>query len=155
WRATALAVPPVRPYADAELNAGLAALRDVMRRLADARGQGKPGSPGGRDLIRLEREQRRLEAVVRARAHHAPGNVSQDQRVAPIPVLLDQLGPAQLAEIVDIDGTLHVLLCGAGKVRQFTAGRASDATQAAAFARFALRRLARSRAGDDLDSAAA
>src|SRR6202034_1940958 len=29
WRATALTVPSVRPSADAELNAGLAALRDV------------------------------------------------------------------------------------------------------------------------------
>ena len=47
---------------------------------------------------------------------------------------------------MDIDGTLHVLVCGAGQVRQFTAGRASDAAQAAGLARFALRRLARSQA---------
>ena len=69
--------------------------------------------------------------------------------------LLDGLGPAQLVEIVDIDGTLQVLVCGAGRVRQFTAGRAEAATTAASFARFALRRLARGRPGDDLGSAAA
>jgi CHAT domain-containing protein len=42
-----------------------------------------------------------------------------------------------------------VLLCGGGRVRQFTAGRTADAARAAAFSRFALRRLARSRPGDD------
>jgi CHAT domain-containing protein len=40
-------------------------------------------------------------------------------------------------------------------VRQFTAGPASGAARAAEFARFALRRLARARPGDDLDSAQA
>jgi len=63
------------------------------------------------------------------------------------------LGDAQLVEIVDIDGTLHVLTCARGKVRQFGAGQASDAGRAADFARFALRRLARSRPGDDPASA--
>ena len=67
--------------------------------------------------------------------------------------LLDELGPAQLIEIVDIDGGLYVLTCGAGRVRQFAAGRVSDAVRAADFARFALRRLARSRPGDDPGSA--
>jgi CHAT domain-containing protein len=58
-------------------------------------------------------------------------------------------------EIVDVDGTLHVLVCGAGRVRQFTAGRTEDAVRAADFAPFALRRLARGRAGDNADSARA
>ncbi len=69
--------------------------------------------------------------------------------------LLHQLGPARLIEIVDVDGTLHVLVCGDSRVRQFTAGRTQDAVRAAQFARFALRRLARSRPGDDSDSALA
>ena len=49
WRATALAVPAVRPPADAELNAGLAALREVTRRLDEARRQGAPtaAAPAG------------------------------------------------------------------------------------------------------------
>ena len=69
--------------------------------------------------------------------------------------MLDQLGAAQLIEIVDINGTLQAMLCGAGRVRQLTAGRTADAVRAADFARFALRRLARGRPGDDPDSAAA
>jgi len=46
-------------------------------------------------------------------------------------------------------------VCGAGRVRQFTAGRAADAVRAADFARFALRRLAQNRPGDDPGSALA
>jgi CHAT domain-containing protein len=48
-----------------------------------------------------------------------------------------------------------VLVCAAGRVRQFAAGRTEDAIRAADFARFALRRLARARTGDDPDSARA
>jgi CHAT domain-containing protein len=48
---------------------------------------------------------------------------------------------------------MYVLACGGGKVRQFAAGQAADAIRAADFARFALRRIARSRPEDDLDSA--
>ena len=70
-----------------------------------------------------------------------------------IPGLLDQLGTAQLIEIIDLDGVLHVLSCAAGRVRQFTAGRTQDATRASDLAGFALRRLARSRPGDHLGSA--
>jgi hypothetical protein len=162
WRATALAVPEVRPHADPELNTGLAALRGTMRRLEEIRGQGTAGISRPpeqarleREQARLEREQRRLEGVVRSCALRVPGSAAPGRAVVSIPELLDHLGAGQLIEIVDVDGTLHVLLCGAGKVKQFTAGHAEDAIRAAAFARFALRRLARSRAEEDLDSAMA
>jgi tetratricopeptide (TPR) repeat protein len=155
WRATALAVPPVRPLADAELKAGLAALRGVVWRLDQARREDAPGISGQQEEARLDRERQRLEGVVRACALRARGIADQRPGVVSIPRLLDALGAAHLIEIVDIDGILHVLVCGAGKVRQFTAGRTTDAVQAAHFARFALRRLARSRPGDDLDSALA
>jgi tetratricopeptide (TPR) repeat protein len=148
WRATAQAVPSVRPQADAELNAGLAALRSVTRKLDQARSQGKPSTS-------LQREQQRLEGVVRAsslRVHGAEGVSQPPFRTAD---LLDELGPAQLIEIVDIDGDLYVLSCRAGTVRQFAAGHTADALKAADFARFALRRLARSRPGDDPGSALA
>ena len=148
WRATALTVPSVRPSADAELNADLAALRDVTSRLEDARRDGASAGP-------LQREQLRLEAVVRARSLRAPGMAGTGRAVIDVGALLDQLGPAQLVEIVDVDGTLHVLVCGAGRVRQFTAGRTEDAVRAADFAPFALRRLARGRPGANADSARA
>ena len=148
WRATALAVPKVRPSADAELTAGLAALREATRRLEEARQQGNPTGT-------LQRDQLRLEGVVRARSLQARGEADPDQAGVDIAALLAQLGPAQLVEIVDVDGVLSVLVGRGGRVRQFTAGRTEDAVHAADFARFGLRRLARRRAGDDPDSARA
>jgi CHAT domain-containing protein len=148
WRATALAVPAVRPPADAEFNAGLAALREVISRLEQARRKGMP-------IAALQREQLRLENVVRACSLRTRGIADPGGTVVNIAELLDELGPAQLVEIIDVDGILLVLTCGAGRVRQFTAGRTEDAVRAADFARFALRRVARSRPRDDLDSALA
>ncbi len=155
WRARALAVPPVRPLADAELNAGLVALRDVVRRRDAVRAAATPALLQ-REQARLEREQLQIERMVRTRALRARGNGGPGHTGVSVPELLDGLdglGGARLAEIVDVDGVLQVLVCGAGQVRQFTAGRAADASRAADFARFALRRLARSPPGDDLDSA--
>ncbi len=147
WRATALSVPAARPSPDAGLNGGLAALRGVTSRLEEARQRGKP-------VASLERDQLRLEDEVRARALQARGVIADDGGSAiNIAALLGQLGESRLIEIVDVDGVLQVLVCGSGRVRQFTAGRTSDAIRAAEFARFALRRLARARAGDDPDSA--
>lgn len=148
WRATALAVPEVRPSADTAINAGLTAFRKATSRLEEARRLGRPNA-------RLQREQQRLEGVVRARALRARGGMGPGPSMVDVAGLLDRLGPARLAEIVDVDGVLYVLVCGAGRVRQFTAGRAADAIRAADFARFALRRLARSRPDDDLNSALA
>jgi CHAT domain len=56
--------------------------------------------------------------------------------------LLAGLGAAQLVQIVDIDGMLHVLVCGSGQVRHCTAGRSEDAARETDFARFGLKRLA-------------
>jgi hypothetical protein len=148
WRATAWAVPPVRPSADAELNAGLAALRSVTRGLDEARSQGMPSAS-------LQKEQQRLETEVRASALRTQGNGRWTRAPFSPADLLDELGQAQLIEIVDVDGRLHVLICGSGRIRQFAAGQASDALRAADFARFALRRLARSRPGADPASALA
>ena len=114
WRATALAVPEVRPSADAELDTGLAALRAVTRRLEEKRRQGEPTAA-------LEREQLRLESIVRARSLQAPGIAGPGSAVVDIEELLGQLGATQLIEIADVDGTLHVLVCAAGRVRQFPA----------------------------------
>lgn len=155
WRATALAVPPVRPVADAELNTGLAALRKVTGQLESARRLGPVGASAQLEEAVLDREQKRLEGVVRASALRArgvafPGPVGLD-----VPELLDRLADAQLVDIVDIDGSLHVLVCRDGRVRQFAAGRADDASDAAAFARMALRRLARNRSDGDVTSASA
>jgi CHAT domain len=148
WRATALAVPAVRPPAGDGFDADLAALRQATSRLEEARRQGS-STPS------LEREQQRLEKAVRSTSLRTPGSAVPAHSVLDIGELLDHLGAAQLIEIVDINGTLNVLLCGAGRVRQVTAGKTGDAVRSADFARFALRRIARARPGDDPDSAAA
>jgi CHAT domain-containing protein len=148
WRATALAVPPVRPSRNEELNAGLAALRAVSSQLEEARRENLP-------VGLLQREQLRLERVVRARALQARGAGDAGPTAFDMDGLFNRLGDAQLIEIVDLDGTLYVLLGGDGRVRQFTAGQTQKATRAAQFARFALRRLARGRPGDDQHSALA
>jgi tetratricopeptide (TPR) repeat protein len=148
WRATALAVPAVRPPAGTGFDADLAALRQATSRLEEARRQGEPTASVERDVLRLEK-------AVRATSLRTKGAGVPVRSVIDIGELLDQLGAGQLVELADINGTLHVLLCSAGRVRQLTAGSAADAMRAADFARFALRRLARARPGDDLDSAAA
>ena len=148
WRATALAVPAVRPPVDDELNAGLAELRAVTSRLDEARQQGDPTAV-------LAREQVRLEGVVRARSLQARGTVGGGSFHFDVVELLAGLGERQLVEIVDIDGTLHVLHCTRGRVRHFLAGQTADAVRAAEFGRFALRRLARARADSDSGSALA
>ncbi len=148
WRATALAVPAVRPPAGDGFDADLAALRQATSRLEEARRQGMP-------TVSLEREQQRLEKAVRATSLRTRGSAVPAHRVIDIGELLDHLGGVQLVEIVDINGTLNVLLCGAGRVRQVVAGKTADAVRAADFARFALRRIARARPADDPDSAAA
>jgi tetratricopeptide (TPR) repeat protein len=148
WRATALAVPSVRPSADADLNSDLTAFRKATSQAEEAQRQGKRNA-------RLQREQQRLEGLVRARALRARGSAGPGPSVVNVADLLDELGAGQLIEIVDVDGLMHVLVCRARRVRQFTAGHIRDATRAADFARFALRRMARSRPGDDPNSALA
>jgi tetratricopeptide (TPR) repeat protein len=146
WRATALAVPAVRPLADAELNTSLTALRSVTSQLVQARSKGQPSAS-------LQREQSRLESIVRASALRARGAAGTSRTAFRTADLLAELGGTQLIEVVDIDGSLQVLTCGASKVRQFAAGRVDDAVRAAEFARFALRRVARGRPGEDPASA--
>ena len=59
-----------------------------------------------------------------------------------VPGLLDALGDDRLLELVDIEGELHVLVCGDGQVRRFAVGRTELAAREIRFARFVLRRLA-------------
>ena len=49
-------------------------------------------------------------------------------------VLLAALGPARLLELVAVDGDLHVLVCGDGRIRRLQAGAAAEATREVDFA---------------------
>jgi tetratricopeptide (TPR) repeat protein len=143
WRAVALAVPPVRGPADEELQADLAAMRDVGSRLTLASSMGLRTAP-------LKSERQRLERAVRARAlrTHGTGRYGAAQtRGFDVPGLLDALGRDRLLELVDVDGELHVLVCGDGKVRRFAVGQTELAAREVRFARFVLRRLAYGRSG--------
>lgn len=140
WRAVALAVPPVLPPADEELQAELAAMRDVSSRLSQGTSLGIRTAP-------LRHEQQRLERAVRARALRTVGAGRDDTlrrrgRGFIVSSLLDELGEDRLLELVDIDGQLHVLGCGNGAVRLYAAGTTEQAAREVKFARFILRRLA-------------
>ena len=140
WRATALAVPPVRPVDDRELQADLTAVRDVTSRLERARADGIP-------VATLQREQLRLEGAIRARAMRArgSGHLAADDPFDCAALLGELGGATRLIEIVNIGGRLHLLVCGAGRIRHYPAGRAADAAREVDFARFGLNRLAHGR----------
>ncbi|MEV7013081.1 CHAT domain-containing protein [Streptosporangium sp. NPDC051022] len=144
WRATALTVPPTRPPDDPELLRHVTAFREIAARVEEARGEGIP-------VPSLERELRRLERDIRAhtlRARSQGGRAGHHLDVGALLDCLDGSGDGRLVEIVAVDGTLHVLLCGRGRVRRFTAGRFADAALEADHARAGLRRVAYRRPGD-------
>lgn len=140
WRSTALAVPPVRPPDDRALQADLTAVREIASRAEKAHGTGAPA-------LALEREQLRLEAAIQGRVRQARGGGPRDRSDSRLDAetLLRELGEARLVQIADIAGDLHVLVCGAGKVRHFPGGRTEDAAREVTFARFGLNRLAHNR----------
>ncbi|MFC4585137.1 CHAT domain-containing protein [Sphaerisporangium corydalis] len=135
WRATALAVPPTRPPDDHGLLRDTTAFREIAGRAEAARSQGAPAPA-------LEREQRRLERAIRARALRTGSAGTAGGRPFDPRVLLDRLGDARLVEIAGIGGDIHVLVCGGGRVRRFRAGRAAQAAAEIDHVRAGLRRLA-------------
>ncbi len=99
----------------------------------------------------LHRERLRLEAAIRTRTlseQAPPGHVGgraaafdAGARLAGARLagtLLARLGPARLLELVVVDGDLHVLVCGDGRIRHAVAGAAADAGREVDFARFGL-----------------
>ncbi|MBC6462224.1 CHAT domain-containing protein [Actinomadura sp. HBU206391] len=134
WRATALSVPPVHPPGDHALQAELTAFREISSRLERARADGTPATE-------LRLGQQRLEREIRGRMMHLRGTGPAGDRLD-IGGLLDELKDQCLVEIVEIDGELHLLVCGDGRVRRIPAGRIADAAAEAEFAGSALRRLA-------------
>jgi hypothetical protein len=146
WRANALAVPAVRPADDEGLQADLVALREITEQLTVAQARSRPAGT-------LRREQLRLEQAVRARALSARG--PDPTRAAPegfdVAALLDELGDDRLVEFVDVDGELHLLVCGGGRVHRYAAGAAARASREVDFARFGLTLLAHGLAGPHAD----
>ncbi|MFJ3335072.1 CHAT domain-containing protein [Streptomyces sp. NPDC086766] len=135
WRATVLSAPPTRPPADPALVSALTAFREIAARADAARRDGHP-------VPALERERRRLEREIRSRTLRlrggAPGGCDRLDPGA----LLERLGDGRLVELAVLDGRMHVLLCGEGRVRRFEAGRLADAVTEAEHVQAGLRRLA-------------
>ncbi|MFG2883489.1 CHAT domain-containing protein [Streptomyces sp. NPDC048297] len=135
WRATVLAAPPARPPADPALLGDLTAYREIAARAEEARSDGRP-------VPALEREQRRLEREIRSRTHHMRGDAPGSGDRFDTGRLLDRLGDTRLVELAVVDGRVHVLLCGSGRVRRFTGGSLAEAVTEAEHVQAGLRRLA-------------
>jgi tetratricopeptide (TPR) repeat protein len=144
WRATALAVPSVRPPNDEETIADLAALRDVVRRVEAARSQETAESDKAA-VAQLDRERRRLEEAIRARTLHAPGTDPRASATFELDEIFAALGDTALVELVEVDGILHAIVVANGRVERHTVGPLRDAELEVERARFRLRRLAGSR----------
>ncbi|MFJ5303390.1 CHAT domain-containing protein [Streptomyces sp. NPDC088350] len=135
WRATALSTPPTRPPADPALLSDLTAFREIAARAEEARMDGRP-------VPALEREQRRLEREIRSRTLHMRGDApGEGDRFDPTR-LLARLGEGRLVELAVVDGRVHALLCGEGRVRRFEAGLLAEAMAEAEHVQAGLRRLA-------------
>ncbi|MEU9986441.1 CHAT domain-containing protein [Streptomyces sp. NPDC048045] len=135
WRATVLSAPPTRPPADPALVRSLTAYREIAARAAEARREGRP-------VPALEREQRRLERDIRSRTHHLHADTPGYGDRFDTGRLLDRLGEARLAELAVVDGQVHILLCGQGRVRRFAGGTLAEAVAEAEHVQAGLRRLA-------------
>jgi tetratricopeptide (TPR) repeat protein len=144
WRGTVLRVSPVRPPADSELVADLAALRNVRARL-DSALDTRSAPPA------LERERRRLEAAVRQRVLHTPALAAGQAESFRTADLLDQLGEADLVELTDVDGQLHAVVAAGGRLRLVQVGPTQAAVHSLAHALFALRREGAARGSHRLD----
>jgi hypothetical protein len=137
WRATVLAAPPTRPPADPVLLTAMTAFRELAARAEEAR------TGGGRPAPALEREQRRLEREIRSRTLHMRGEAPGDGDRFDVARLLRRLGDeVRLVELAVLDGRVHVLLCGQGRVRRFEAGLLAEAEVEAEHVQAGLRRLA-------------
>lgn len=139
-RATALAQPPATSDA-ATIPASLAALRDNGRRLAEARAEGDPTEA-------LERERLRLERAVRSESHTLSATIAEQQKPPSVEEIVAAVGDGCLVELVDVDGTLHVLVAHAGRVRRKVAGSTEEIAALLGPTQMLLRRASRGRETD-------
>lgn len=139
WRATTLTRPSTTSDHDPATVADLAALRAQHQRLSEARAEGAPTD-------RLQARAARLEQDVRRRLLHARGS-GRVLDALDIGVLLDSLteDDTVLVELTQIDGVLHALVAGRGRVRHLVVGDTAAGAAAVDFALFTLRQAARGR----------
>ena len=145
WRATTSTLPPVRAPADVQLANGLEELRRVKLKLDQA-------IVDGTATDALDRHRQRLEREIRERTLREAGSARSALERPVLDDVLNALRGLQLVEIVRVDDTLHVLVASESGIKHHVAGSWAKALSAAESARFALRRLARTRRSKaDLD----
>jgi len=139
WRAAALAQPFTSADHDPAAVADLAALRAQHQRLAEAEAEGAPTD-------RLQARATRLEQAVRQRLLHARGS-GKTAGALDVGVLLAALteDDTVFVELTELDGVLHALVAGRGRVRHRVVGEAAAAAAAVDFSLFTLRQAARGR----------
>src|SRR5689334_874683 len=146
WRGTVLRITPVRPSADSDLVADLAALRNVAARVDSAQ-DNRAAAPA------LERERRRLEASVRQRVLHTPAIATGQAESFRTADLVGELDDTDLIELTDVDGQLHAVVASGRRLRLVHVGPTSAAVHALAHTLFALRREGTGRGTHRLDLA--
>jgi tetratricopeptide (TPR) repeat protein len=146
WRGTVLRITPVRPPADSELVADLAALRNVAARVDRSR-DSRDAAPA------LVRERRRLETAVRQRVLRTPAAGAPQAESFRTADLLGQLGDTELLELTDVDGQLHAVVVSGGRLHLVHIGPTQAAVHALAHTLFALRREGTGRGTHRLDLA--
>jgi len=146
WRGTVLRITPVRPSADSDLVADLAALRNVAARVDSSR-DSRAAAPA------LERERRRLETVVRQRVLRTPAVGTAQAESFRTADLLGELDDTDLIELTDINGQLHAVVVSGRRLRLVHVGPTSAAVHALAHTLFALRREGTGRGTHRLDLA--
>ena len=145
WRATALALPPMRLPADAEMTRDLVALRTLSLRLLAA----DPQSPAVSALLQ---ERRRLEAAVRRQSLRRRGHAPDRPRPLHLGELSGLLDEVDLVELTTVDGDLFAVHVPAGRRPTLhRVGPVAAAERAVAHALFALRREESGRGGGPLD----
>lgn len=139
WRATALSTPLRSARPDEAIAADLAALRAQRQRLDQARSEGAPADA-------LEARATRLEQQVRRRLLQQRGS-GEAAAALDVGALLDALAEDDtvLVELTELDGVLHAIVAGRGRVRRRVVGDAAAAAAAVDFALFTLRQAARGR----------
>ncbi|MCF6377193.1 CHAT domain-containing protein [Nocardioides KLBMP 9356] len=139
WRANALVVPSTAGAQDPETAADLAALRAQHQALAAARAQGERTD-------QLQARVTRLEQAVRRRLLNARGS-GVTASALDVGELVDALraDDTVLVELTEVDGVLHALVAGRGRVQHHEVGPAAAAAAAVDFALFTLRQAARGR----------
>jgi tetratricopeptide (TPR) repeat protein len=146
WRGTVLRITPVRPPADSDLVADLAALRNVAARVDRSR-DSRDAAPA------LVRERGRLETAVRQRVLRTPAAGTAQAESFRAADLLGQLGDTELLELTDVDGQLHAVVVAGGRAHLVHVGPTQAAVQALAHTLFALRREGTGRGTHRLDLA--